>query len=44
MGIEDIAGREALMPEFFQRIGGVGNKFPNKDIPLRIERMNYYIE
>ena len=44
MAIKDILGGEALMPEFLQCICRVGDQFPDKDIPLRIERMNNYIK
>ena len=44
MGIEDVLGSEALVPELLQRIGSIGDQFPNKDIPLRIERMDNYIK
>jgi hypothetical protein len=44
MAVKDLILEEALMPEFFQGISGVGNQFPNKDIPLRVERMDNYIE
>ena len=44
MGIEDFAGSQALVPEFFQGIGGIGDQFPDKDITLGIEGMNNDIE
>jgi hypothetical protein len=44
MGIKlDLFG-QALVPVFFQGIGGIGNKFPDENIPLCIEGVDNDIQ
>ena len=44
VAVKDIACGEALMPEFFQGIGGIGDQFADEDIPFGIEGVDNDIE
>jgi len=37
MAVKDLFLRKLLMSELFQGVSPIGNQFPDKDIPLRIE-------
>ncbi len=44
VGIEDIGGGNALMPEFLQGICRIGDQFANKNVPLGVQRVDDDIE
>jgi hypothetical protein len=40
MGVKKILDRKTLVTKLLQGISGIGDQFPNEDIPFRIERIN----